>query len=148
MKSFPAGYIGSFYRNLADNVDTLLGPEFYRRITKDYDLPSEDLQKYILATSDFAKGIQNDINHYVTKNRINDASFRQKLDPISKNILRRQNPLELVFEDASTFDAENPIVRSLVRELNLKKKGTDSDFIKSLPGVPGKNLKYKNVWID
>ena len=98
MKSFPAGYIGSFYRNLADNVDTLLGPEFYRRITKDYDLPSEDLQKYILATSDFAKGIQNDINHYVTKNRINDASFRQKLDPISKSILRRQNPLELVLK--------------------------------------------------
>ena len=63
-----------------------------------------------MATSDFAKNIQTDINHYVTRDRINDASFRQKLDPISKNILRRQNPLELVFEDISTFDAENPIL--------------------------------------
>ena len=62
-----------------------------------------------------------DINHYVTRDRINDASFRQRLDPISKNILRRQNPLELVFEDISTFDAENPIVGSLLRETDVKK---------------------------
>ena len=59
--------------------------------------------------------MQTDINHYVTKDRINDASFKQKLDPIS-------NPLELVFEDISTFDAENPIVGSLLREIDIKKK--------------------------
>ena len=74
------------------------------------------------ATSDFAKSIQTDINHYVTRDRINNASFRQRLDPISKNILRRQNPLELVFEDISTFDAEDPIVGSLLREIDIKKK--------------------------
>ena len=79
------------------------------------------IQEYLLATSDFAKTMQTDINHYVTRDRINDASFRQKLDPISKNILSRQNPLELVFEDISTFDAENPIVGSLLREIDIKK---------------------------
>ena len=73
----------------------------------------------------------------------NDASFRKKLDPISRNILRRQNPLELVFEDISTFDAENPIVGSLLREIDLKKKQTDSDFIKSLPSHRGKEFKIK-----
>ena len=96
-----------------------------------------------MATSDFAKSIQTDINHYVTRDRINDASFRQKLDPISRNILRRQNPLELVFEDISTFDAEKPIVGSLLREIDLKKKQTDSDFIKSLPSHPGKEFEIK-----
>ena len=80
-KNFPAGYVGRFYRNLADNF---LGSEFYSRITNDADIPSEDVQKYILAASDFAKSIQTDINHYVTSDRINDASFRQKLDPISQ----------------------------------------------------------------
>ena len=75
-----------------------------------------------MATCDFAKSIQTDSNHYVTRDRINDASFRQRLDPISKNILRRQNPLELVFEDISTFDAENPTVGSLLREIDIKKK--------------------------
>ena len=99
--------------------------------------------EYILATSDYAKSIQTDINHYVTWDRINDASFRQKLDPISKNILRRQNPLELVFEDISTFDAENPIVGSLLREIDINKKQSDSDFIKSLPSQPGKEFEIK-----
>ena len=131
LKNFPAGYVGSFYRNLADNVDNFTGSDFYSRITVDTDIPREDVQKYILATSDFAKSIQTDINHYVTRDRINDESSRQKLDPISKNILRRQNPLELVFEDISTFDAEKPIVGSLLREIDTKKKQSDSDFIKS-----------------
>ena len=110
LKNFPAGYVGSFYRNLADNIDNFVGFDFYSRIAIDSDILTEDVQKYILATSDFAKSIQTDINHYVTRDRINDGSFRQKLDLISKNILRRQNPLELVFEDISTFDAENPIL--------------------------------------
>ena len=119
LKHFPAGYVGSFYRNLAGNID--IGSDFYSRITADADIQRKDVQKYILATSDVAKSIQTDINYYVTRDRINDASFRQKLDPISKNILRRQNPLELVFEDISTFDAENPIVGSLLRKIDLKK---------------------------
>ena len=113
LKNFPAGYVGSFYRNLADRIDT--DSDFYSKIANDANIPKEDVQKYLLATSDFTKSMQTDINHYVTKDRINDASFRQKLVPISKNILRRQNPLELVFEDIPTFDAENPIVVSLVR---------------------------------
>ena len=122
LKNFSAGYVGNFYRNSADNVDNFLSSEFYGRITNDADILTEDVQKYILATSDFAKGMQTDINNYVMRDRINNASFKQKLDPISKNILRSQNPLELVFEDISTFDAENPIVGFLLRELDFKKR--------------------------
>ena len=123
---------------MADNID--IGSDFYLRITADANIPREDVQKYILATSDFAKSIQTDINHYVTRDRINDASFRQKLDPMSKNILRRQNPLELVFKDISTFDAENPIVGSLLREIDLNKKQSDSDFIKIIAKPSGKGI--------
>ena len=141
LKNFPAGYVGSFYRNLADRVDTSF--DFYSRVANDVNIPKEDVQKYLLATSDFAKSMQKDINDYVTKDRINDGSFRQKLDAISKNILRRQNPLELVFEDISTFDAENPIVGSLLREIDIKKKQSDSDFIKSLPSQPGKEFEIQ-----
>ena len=82
--------MGKFYRNF----DTFLGSDFYGKIASDADIPSEDVQKFILATSGFAKGMQTDVNDYVTRDRINSASFRQKLDPISKNILKRQNPLE------------------------------------------------------
>ena len=77
--------------------------------------------------------METDINHYVTKDRNNSTSYRQKLDPISKNILRRQTPLDLVFEDISTFDAENPIVGSLLREIDVGKKDLTSEFIKKAP---------------
>ena len=141
LKNFPAGYVGSFYRNLADNINT--SSDFYSRIAADADIPKEDVQKYILATSDFAKSIQTDINHCFTRDRINDASFRQKLDPIKKNILKRQNPIELVFEDILKFHAENPTVGSLLREIDINKKQSDSDFIKSLLSHPGKEFEIQ-----
>ena len=122
LKNFPAGYVGSFYKNLADNVDNFVGSNFYSRIAADSDIPKEDVQKYILATSDFAKSIQIDINHYVTRDRINDASFRQKLDPISKNILRRQNPLELVFEDISLLLMQRIQLLLLAQRNRLEQK--------------------------
>ena len=112
---------------MADYVDT--SSDFFAQISNDAKIPREDVQKYLLATPNFAKSIQTDINHYVTRDRINNASFRQKLDPISKNILRRQNPLELVFEDLSTFYAEKPVVGGLLREIDIKKKQSDNDFI-------------------
>ena len=58
LKNFPTGYVCKFYRNLADKVDTFLGSDFYDQITNDADILSEDVQKYILATSYFAKGMQ------------------------------------------------------------------------------------------
>lgn len=143
LKSFPAGYVSSFYRNLADSANNFVGSDFV-----DSDVPKEDVEKYILATYDFAKSIQTDINHYVTRDRINDASFRQKLDPISKNILSRQNSLELVFEDIFTFDAENPIVGSLLREINLT-KNKQKAILSSLCLVSQvKSSKYKSAWTD
>ena len=121
LKNFPAGYVRNFYMNLSDRVDNAQS-NFLSAISNDTSIPKDNVQKYLLATSDFAKSIQTDINHYVTRDRINNASFRQKLDPISRNIIPKQNPLELVFEDISTFDSENPIVGILLREVDVRKK--------------------------
>ena len=77
--------------------------------------------------------MQDDINLYVTRDRLNNMSFRQRLDLILKNIFRRQNPLELVFQDISTFDAKNPVVGSLLRELDISKKDIASDLVEKAP---------------
>ena len=77
--------------------------------------------------------MQNDINHYVTRYRLNNASFRQKLDTISKNIFRKQNPLELVFQDISAFHAQNPTVGPLLKEPDVGKKDLASDLAKKAP---------------
>ena len=94
--------------------------DFKRCIIK--DVPDDDVKNYVLATSDFGKGMLDDINMYVTRDRLNNASFRQKLNPISKNIFRSPNLLELVFKDISTFDGQNPIIGSLIKELDVGKK--------------------------
>ena len=105
-----------------------------------YNIPScnilsEDVQKYLLATSDFAKDIQDDINLYVTQDRLNNTSFRQKLNTIAKNIFRRQNPLELVFQDISTFDVQSPVVGSLFHKFDISNKDVASTLIKKAPNT-------------
>lgn len=122
LKTFPAGYVGIFYWDLANIVDSATTSDFYSRIANDVDVQSEDIQKYFLAISDFFKGMETDINHYVTRDRLNNASFRQTIDSIAKNIFWRQNPLKLVFEDISTFDTHNPIVGWFLRDLDIGKK--------------------------
>ena len=69
------GYVGRFYRNLAQNVDSAVGPDFYGRIAADTTILLEDVQKYLLATSNFGKGMQDDINLYVTCHRLSNTSF-------------------------------------------------------------------------
>ena len=90
------------------------------------------------------KAMQDDINHCVTRDTINNASFRQKLDSIAKNILKRQNPLKLVFQEISTFDAKSPIVGLLLRELDVGKKDTVSELIKKALQLPGIDYLIQN----
>ena len=72
-----------------------------------------------------------------------NASFRQKLYPVIQNILRRENPLELVFDDISTFDAQNLIVTRTW----YRKKDIASELIKKpvppIPPLPGLIMSYK-----
>ena len=85
--------MGKFYRNLAGDIDGAVGSNYYSRIANDVEIPSSDLQKYLLATSNFSNRIQNNINHYVMRDKLNNASLTQ-----------------------------NPIVGSLLRELDIGKK--------------------------
>ena len=74
--------------------------------------------------------MQDNINLNLTRDRLNNASFWQTLDPIAKNVFRKQNPLELVFKDISAFDTKNPIAGSLLRELDIGKEDVASKLIK------------------
>ena len=79
--------------------------------------------------------MQDDNNTYVTRDWLNNASFRQKLDPIAKKIFRRQSPLELFFKDISTFDAQNPIIGNLLREIEVGKKDITRKLLKKAPSL-------------
>ena len=120
---------------MGDPFDKSFDSDFQRSIIK--DVPDDDVKNYLLATSNFDKGMQDDTNMYVTQERLNNASFRQKLDPISKDSFRKQNLLELVVKHVSTFDAQNPIIGSLIEELDDEKNNIASTLIK----------KHQILWI-
>ena len=123
LKNFPAGY-----RDLSNNIDSAFSSDFYGGIANDTNIPSKMFKNIF-----WQLVMQDDINLYVTRDSLNNASFIQKLDPISNNIFRRQNPFELVFRDISTSDAKNPVVGSLLRELNFGKKDIATNLVKKAP---------------
>lgn len=113
LKNLPSNFENDFYKNWLDNVDSSFDLNFQRKIVS--EAPNENVKNYLLATSKFGKCMQEDINLYITRDRLNEASFRRKLDPIAKNAMRRQNPLELNFKDISIFEVQNSLFGSLVR---------------------------------
>lgn len=66
--------------------------------------------------------MQEDIDLYITLDRLKEASFSRKLNPIAKNVTRRQNLFKPVFRDISTFDTQNPDTGSLIQEIDVEKK--------------------------
>ena len=112
-----------------------------QQIVSEGTLPlTDDIRNFLLGTSEYANDIKSDIDLFVTKGRFNEASVRHNLDPIVKSVWRTENPVALLFKDVATFDAQNPIIGSLLREIDLSKKGRNSDLInKQLDKAPSIN---------
>lgn len=55
--------MGKLYRNLANRIGSAVTSDFYGMITNDVDMPSNNVQKQLLATSDIINGMQDDINY-------------------------------------------------------------------------------------
>ena len=90
--NLPSNFVESFYKDWLDGIDFSQDTDFQQ---KSINEPlSEDVKKFLLATSDFGEEIQGELDLYVTNNRLNEARFRRRLDPISKNIIRNKNPIE------------------------------------------------------
>ena len=73
------------------------------------------MKNFPLATTEFG-------DLYITNDRLSKASFKQKLDPISKNIIRNSNRLELAFKEISACHVPNPVIGSLLRKIDIEEK--------------------------
>ena len=69
-------------------------------------------KKYLLASSEIGQHLQEEIDLQVTAGKSNDACVRNVLDPVYKNVLRRQNQYEISFKNISKVDGPNPITGS------------------------------------
>ena len=77
------------------------------------------MEKFLLATSDFGEEIQGELDLYVTNNRLNEATFRRRLDPIPKKHYKKQKSNRTFVEH---FDAQNPVIGSLIKEVDISKE--------------------------
>ena len=76
----------NFYKSCAEEKNGVMDSDFQRKIIS--EALNEDVRSYLLATTEFGQEIQFDIDFYITRDKLNQASFRRKLDPIAKNIIR------------------------------------------------------------
>ena len=82
----------------------------------------EDLQKFILATSDLGIELQQDINEITRDDeKFNNAVLRRALDLKSGDLFRNPQPISLLFNDVEKFHQQNPIIGKLATQINVSK---------------------------
>lgn len=87
LNNLPSNFVESFYKDWLDNINFFQDIDFQQQLVN--NTSSKDVKRYLLGTSEFGEEIQGKIDLCVANNRLNKASFRRKLDPISKNIIKK-----------------------------------------------------------
>ena len=69
------------------------------------------MKKWLLATSDYRRELQEDLNVVVGYDeKFNNAIVRHALDRKDASVMQILNPLNVTFHDVKKFDMQNPII--------------------------------------
>ena len=92
----------------------------------------ENLQKWLLAISDYGNEIQEDLNAIVNYDeKLNNAIVRHSLDLKDQAIFCNPNPINVTFHDMKKFDLVNPVIVKLATQVKVSKL-TDYQLKKKL----------------
>ena len=83
-------------------------------VVKSGKVDSLALQKFLMATDLLQDSIQENLDMIVTDVGFNNASIRRALDMKFPSVMKKPNPVEVMFKDKSRFDVQNPVVGSLI----------------------------------
>ena len=75
----------------------------------------------MLATSDYGRDIQENINAVVADGKFNQVVVCRALDQNSKGVFESPIPLSVTFIDAKKFDIQNPVIGNLSSQVNVNK---------------------------
>ena len=93
------------------------------------------LQKYLLATGLMQDTIQENLNVAVTDGNFNNTSVRSELDTKYPSVIKKSNPVDAVLKDKAKFDVQNPVVGSLIAQVQ-ENKAKEKAYLKQLGQVP------------
>ena len=97
--NLPKNYSVSQYVNKLPYLSNTNNSAFQNLITDTLNNRAY-LRKYLLATSDYGKNIQENINLVVTDGKFNDALVRHVLVEKNKDVFDSSTPLSVTFNDA------------------------------------------------
>ena len=113
-------------------------PIFQNRV-EDLINNDEDLQSYLFATEDLNRSLEDSLRLLVSRGKINDATkVRHEFEKNNADIKffqQNDNPLDILFKEKAKFDVQNPIIGSLLEEIN-KGKITEKGRIEAVKGAP------------
>ena len=82
----------------------------------------EDLQNYLQATEDLNRTIEESLELAVSHGKLNDASkvrhVSERDNPTYNYFRKNDDPLDVVYKQQAKFDVQNPIIGSLLKEIN------------------------------
>ena len=100
-----------------------------------------EFQKYLLATGLLQDSVQQSLDMIVTDGGFNDAAVRRELDLTYPSILKKPNPVDVVFEDKAKFDVQILIIGSLVAQVQ-ENKTNEKAILNQISGMPStKNIE-------
>ena len=86
----------------------------------------DDVKKWLLATSDFGRELQEDLTAIVGNNeKFNNAIARHVLDTKNAGIMQNPHPINLTFGDVKKSDLQNPIIGKIATQVKASKLTED-----------------------
>ena len=75
-----------------------------KNVIKDSIVDNLSLQKYLLATGLLKGSMQDSLDMIVTNGKFNDPSVRRGLDTKYPLVMKKSNPIDVIFKDKAKFD--------------------------------------------
>ena len=111
----------NYKRNILSKQFPYLSP-MLNKIIKNGIVDNVQLQKNFLATGLLQDSIQQSLDMVVTDGFFNNAAVRRELDQKHPTLLKKPNPVNVIFKDEAQFDVQNPIMGSLAAQVSNNEK--------------------------
>ena len=105
-------------------------------VIKDGIVDNLSLWKHLLATGLLKDSIQDSLDMIVTDGKFNNASVRRALETKYPSVMKKWNPIDIVFKDEAKFHTQNPIIGTLLTQIQSEKTKCDKAIENQLKGAP------------
>ena len=112
-------------------------------VMKDGIVDNLSLKKYLLVTWLLKDSIQDSLDMIVTDGKFNNVSVRRTLDTKYLSVMKKSNPIDVAFKDKAKFDTQNPIIRTLLTQIQSGKTKSEKAIENQLKGAP--SIKYLQI---